>query len=337
LFLEGFLVTAPFYNVIKGTSSGTPGTGAFTPLAASSGCAAWSTVPTGWIGLVRFEDGTAWENTYTYWNGTTLSRASTQVIASSTGSALTLTSAATAALVVDAREVQPHIAGTAARGMLGYCGATTPFAYATPATSVNGTGASASIASTNYLTSQARSQTNSATTANAQAGYTVTSAIGIVTTTAGKGGYEFQARFGAATLPTGPRLFCGMTDTTFSGNTGEPSAFVANYATFSKDSTDTNIQLLVNSGVSTGTKTDTGIALVANGWYEATIWVEPGATKVNSLLIRLDTGAIWAGTTTTDVPGNNSFPFPQILGGLSSTTGTAFGLCCGSMMVRIGS
>jgi hypothetical protein len=62
-------VASPFYNCIKGATSGAPGTGAFTPNAAASGFRAWSLVPTGWIGLVRYEDGTSWELTYSYWNG----------------------------------------------------------------------------------------------------------------------------------------------------------------------------------------------------------------------------------------------------------------------------
>jgi hypothetical protein len=101
---------APFYFAIKGTTSGTPGSGAFTPSAAASGYRAWSNVPTGWMGLVRFEDGSAWELGYSYWNGTTLSRGTNQRFDSSTGSALSLTSSATAAMVVDPREVlQPDV------------------------------------------------------------------------------------------------------------------------------------------------------------------------------------------------------------------------------------
>jgi hypothetical protein len=90
------------HGAIKGTTSGTPGTGAFTPNAAASGARAWSNVAAGWIGVVRFDDGSAWELAYSYWNGTTLSRSSAGFIDSSTGSQLSLTSAATAALVVSA-------------------------------------------------------------------------------------------------------------------------------------------------------------------------------------------------------------------------------------------
>lgn len=326
----------PFYNAIKGTTSGTPGTGAFTPNAAATAFRAWSNVPTGWIGLVRFEDGTAWELSWSYWNGTTLSRAATQLFDSSTGSAISLTSAATAAMVPDSREVSSIIGGNTSRFAIGQVGGAVSSGSGFPAITITGTGAAATMATTNYLTEQPRIQVTSATTANAQSGVTVVSVMAVVSTTAGHGGWEFQGRFGCSQLPTGPRLFAGMTGTTFVANTGEPSALTANVACFAKDSTDTNIQLLVNSNAGTGTKTDTGIPLTANGWYKATIWNEAGTNSICALLIRLDTGAIWFGTTSTDVPANGALLFPQVLAGLSATTGTAMILHYGSMVVRAG-
>jgi len=128
-----------------------------------------------------------------------------------------------------------------------------------------------------------------------------------------------------------------MTNTTFIGQTVEPSSFTANYAVFALDSTDTNIQLLVNSNASGGTKTDTGIPLVANGWYEATIWAEPGSLTIYALLIRRDTGAIFYTSTSTDTPANGAMMFPQCVGGLNGTnTGTAFVLQFGGYRVRTG-
>jgi hypothetical protein len=331
-------MAAPFFLAVKGNTSGTPGTGAYTPNTAPSGYRAWSTVPADWIGLVRYEDGTAWEITYSFWNGTTLSRASTQVVVSSTGSQLTLTSAALAGMVVDPAEVQPHLGGAQLRGCWALPNSTTtPTVIGLPAMTVTGTAtASGALATTNFLTEQVRHRTDSATTANAQAGLSTTTPIAITSSSAGHGGWEYVVRFGASVLPTGPRLFTGMTATTFVANTGEPSALTANFAAFGKDSADTNIQLMVNSNVSTATKTDTGIAWAANGWYEATIWTDPGSTTVNALLIRLDTGAIWYGTTSTDVPANGALLFPQHIGGLSSTTGTAIQFQTSSITVRCG-
>jgi hypothetical protein len=328
-------VAAPFFAAIKGTTSGTPGTGAFTPSAASTGFRAWSLVPTGWIGLVRYEDGTAWELSYSYWNGTTLSRGTNQLFDSSTASVLTLTSAATAAMVVDAADVQPHL-GTTPWHVYAAIPGTTALGIGGQTPTMQGTSSGQPPTTTNYLTEQYRNQLISATTANAQAGWSA-AASAVVNTTAGRGGFEWVARFGASGLPTGPRLFAGMTSATFVGNTGEPSAFTANYACFAKDSTDTNIQLLVNSNAGSGTKTDTGIPLTANGWYEASIWCEPGSNKVYGLLIRLDTGDIWFGSTTTDVPASLAIMLPNLLGSLNGTnTGTAFTMAIGSMAVRSG-
>jgi hypothetical protein len=331
-------MTAPFYNAIKGTTSGTPGTGAFTPNAAPAGYRSWANVPTGWMGLVRFEDSTSWELCFCYWNGTTLSRASTQLYDSSSGSQLTLTSAATASMVVDAAEIMPDLGATSWRGYFPIINAAAPTAIGLPAATVTGTGAGVLPAATNFLTEQPRTQISSATTANAQAGLTTATVSGLVSSTAGHGGFVFRARFGASQIPTGPRLFVGMTNTTFVAVAADPSASrTAANAGFSKDAADTNIQLLVNdNSASASTKTDTGIALVANGWYEAVIWVEPGATKVNALLMRLDTGAIWFGTTTTDVPPTGALMFPQVIGGLSGTTGTAMILHVGAVTVRSG-
>ena len=325
---------APFYNAIRGTTSGTPGTGAFTPSAAASGYRAWSIVPSGWIGMVRFEDGSSWELTWSYWNGTTLSRSSTQLFDSSSGSAISLTSSATAAMIAQASDMMSHV-GTTKWSVWLASTASALTALGAAAVTVFGTNSAPGLATTNYLTEQLRVQYASATTANAQGGPT-TPALAIVDTSAGHGGFEFVCRFGASQLPTGPRLFVGMTSTTFAGNTGEPSALTANLACFAKDSTDTNIQLLVNSNAGGGTKTDTGIPLTANGWYEASVWIEPGSNKVYGLLIRLDTGDIWYGSTTTDVPANGASMLCNALGGLSSTTGTAFQMCVGSMSLRAG-
>lgn len=327
-------MSSPFYNAIKGTTAGTPGTGAFTPNTAASGFLAWSTVPTGWIGLVRYEDGSDWELQYSYWNGTTLSRsATTQFVASSTGSGLTLTSAATAAMVVDAGAVMPHLGAASWRGYQPIP-ANLHTTVGLPAVTVTGTFGAASVAATNYLTEQARAQVTSNTTANALAGISNGTITAVYSTTAGRGGFEFCALFGVTQLPVGPRLFVGMSTAIIS--TTEPSALVQNFAIFGKDSTDTNIHLMTNDGSGSGGKTDTGIALVVNGWYEARIWAEPGGGKIYGLLVRRDTGDIWFGSTTSQLPTANSLLNQYCLGGLSGTTGTAIVMQCGHFLVRSG-
>jgi hypothetical protein len=329
-------VAGPFHNAIRGTTASGPGTGAFTPNAAVSGFLAWSTVPTGWIGLVRYEDGSNWELSYSYWNGTTLSRGTTQRVASSSGSLLSLTSAATAALVADGYSLAPDTPGVL-RSLTPTPNSTTVTAVGMVAATATGTAANAAIAATNYVTEQPRVQIPSATTANAQCGYSHTAIYAMTSTNAGRGGWKFRARYAATGLPTGPRLFVGLTGTTYVGNTGEPSALVANYAVHGFDSTDSSvIQLITNSNASTGTKISTGITFAVNGWYESMIWCDPGSTTINALLIRRDTGAIHYTTTNTDVPVNGALLFPQCLGGLSATAGTAFTMQFGGYSVRAG-
>ena len=326
----------PFFNNIKAVASGTPGTGAFTPNAAASGSFTWVNVPTGWMGLVRYEDGTDAELSYSYWDGSTLSRSATQFVQSTTGTRLSLTSSATAALVIDANAVQPHLK----MNNFGWAPNVGAATYAGVGTGVGpgitGTAAAATIAATNYLTTQQRVQLTSATTANAQAGLSVTTVVALVSTTSDRGGFEFTARFGCSQLPTGPRAFIGLTSSTFLGSTGEPSALVANYAALAKDSTDTNFQFLCNSNAGSGTKIDTGIALAANGWYEVSIWCDPGSNTMSMRLFRLDTGAIYYGSTATDVPATGALMQPNVIVGLSSTTGTAIVFHTGQVNIRTG-
>jgi hypothetical protein len=268
---------------------------------------------------------------------TTLSRASTQVVASSTGSQLTLTSAATAALVIDAAELQPHLGGCRLAGWNAVPNGTAPTLIGTGSAAASGTNAGVNLATTNFLSEQARIQYTSATTASAQAGISSTVAQAVYSTASGRGGFEFTSRFGASGLPTAPRVFVGLTATTYVGSTAEPSALVASFAALTLDSTDTNLQFTTNDNSGGGGKNDTGIPFVVNGWYEVSIWAPPGGGSVSCILVRLDTGAIWYGTTALNLPANGALLAPHILGGLNGTnTGTAFVFQFGSMTVRAG-
>lgn len=328
---------SPFYNAIKGTTSGTPGTGAFTPSAAASGFRAWSNVPAGWVGLVRYDDGTDWELRYGYWNATTITRGSNSFHSSSTGSGLTLTSSATAAMIADAMEIMPHLGGVPWRGWFSVPNNATMTSVGVSGLTTTGTAAAAALATTNFLTEQPRTQvTMATTTANSQAGWSGTNIYGIYSTSTGRGGAEFSSRWGLSVLGVGPRLFIGATSTTWIANTAEPSAHTANTIIFGKDSTDTNIQFITNAAASgSGTKTDTGIALAANGWYESTVWWEPGGGKASGLLYRLDTGEIWYGSTATDLPANGALMLPLVTCGIA-TAGTAAVIQPGSLVIRSG-
>ena len=328
-------MAGPFHNAIRGVTLVVPGTGSFQPSGAAPGALPWPSA-IAWAGLVRFEDGTDWELRYCFWNGLTISRPAAGFVASSTGSGLNLSANATAELVADGYRVRPDTPGVY-RELIPVPGSNAPQALGMPAATGIGTATAPALASTNYLTGQNRVQYASATTANSQAGVVNTQAMAIIDTSSGRGGWKFACRYGASTLPTGPRLFVGMTAGTFASNTGEPSAFVQNYAVHGRDSTDTFIQLITNSNAGGGTKISTGISFAANGWYESVIWCDPGNFTIKALLIRWDTGEIHYTETSTDTPNNASLLFPQMIGSLNGTnTGTAITMQFGGYSVRSG-
>lgn len=332
------MVAGPFYNAIKSISSGTPTSTAFTPSTASAGFLAWSTVPTGWWGMVRFEDGSAWELQYGFWNGTTISRSATaQFVSSSTGSALTLTSAATATLVCNGLGIDAK--GYVPRAFVAPIPGTTTFStFGMPALSTVGTLGSVTVSSggTNAASATPKVRSTSATTANAQASFSSTTTLAGVSASAGAGGYLFSCRFGTSAFPATGRMFIGMTGTTFVANTGEPSAFTASYAVCGRDSTDTNMQFLMNSNVGAGTKIDTGIPFSFNDFFELYIWALPGSLTTYFLLVDQVSGAIFYSSSSADAPANTAGLMPQMICGLSATTGVAFALEFAGMSVHTG-
>jgi hypothetical protein len=318
------------HGAIKGTTSGTPGTGSFTPNAASTGARAWSNVAAGWIGVARFEDGSSWELAYSYWNGTVLTRAANGFIDSSSGSQLSLTSAATAALVVSADAVEAPIGAARLSAFIGGGGSLATIADGV--TSLGGSAAAHTLATTNACTEQAATKYTSNTAANNIGGAKGSTPV-LFSTSSGHGGFDFSARFGVSQLPTGPRLFMGLYDGSYA-ITSEPSAQTGNFAAFGLDSTDTNIQFETRDNTTTG-KTDTGIPLTVGGFYLARMWAPPGGAKIYGLLIRIDTGAIWYGSRTGNLPTSGSALVTNFVAGLNGTnTGTAAVLHIGSIVTR---
>jgi hypothetical protein len=318
------------HGAIKGTTSGTPGTGSFTPNAAATGARAWSNVAAGWIGVVRYEDGSSWELAYSYWNGTVLSRPSAGFIDSSSGSQLSLTSAATAALVASADAIEAPLGACRFSAIIG--GGSGLVTIAETVTLIGGSASPNTLAATSFCTEQPATKYTSGTTANNAAGAKGSLAT-FFSTTSGHGGFDFTVRFGFSSLPTGPRLFLALYDGTYS-QTSEPSAQTGNFSAFGLDSTDTNLQLMTRDNTTTG-KTDTSIALVNGGFYLARMWAPPGGAKIYGLLIRVDTGAIWFGNRTANLPTSGSALVPTFVAGLNATnTGTAATLHIGSIVTR---
>lgn len=333
-------MSGPFYNNIKGTTGSAPGTGAFTPNGAAPGSLAWSTVPSGgYIGLVRFDDGDAWELRYSFWNGTTLSRTANSLVASSTGSDISLSANATASLVPDAHAFQ-HFSGNPARSYLAGPNSDTIHAVGLSAATVTGTVSALGGGSSTIKGSIPRAIISSLTTANSWAGLYSSSAVATGFSTAGSptkvGGFLFSSRFGLGFISqtTGIRMVSGMVGSVFIGS-AEPSAHAAVNAFFGKDSTDTNMQFIYNlTGSGAGTKVDTGIGWGSNtSWFDAKIWNYPGSTTCYALLIDLINGTVFY----TSVSGFSLMSgYPMTYAGLTSTTGTACVLEFSGMSVRSG-
>jgi hypothetical protein len=320
-------VAAPFFDNIQGTVTSGPGTGAFTPTAAGGNALAWSTLPANQILNYRADEGSTWETGVGLWNGTTLSRNLDQ---SSSGSLINFGTGVIITASIPSTEVQPHIGG-------GHWGLVTASPNVSAFDKLGlvpvdvGTAAASAVASTNYLTRQHRAKRTSLTTANALAGLTFANASVYRSTTAFMGGFEFVARFGCSGLPTGPRLCVGVGAANMAA--ADPSGLL-NMAAFIKDSADTNIQFATNDGTSTATKVDTGIPLVANSFYEMSIWQNPGEAKIYYSLVRLDTGAVKLGSVTADLPVADTAMLPQIQGSLAATIGTAIVMEISSLYLR---
>ena len=309
-----------FYGPIKALVSAVAaaGLGAFTPAAADAGALSFAAVEANTFHLVRAEEGAAWELFYSYWNGATLSRAATQFWTSSTGAPIAFTIAAKVAIVPDPNEVQIHLGGPKWFMWGTAWGVTTVTNVGGVLPSSVGTAASQTFAATNFLTRQIRSQLTSALTAWASAGWNSAINNGAIrSTNAGQGGWEYVARFGASQLAVNPCLIAGVAGSVLGA--AEPSSQL-NACFFGKDSADANIQFMVNDGAGACTKQDTGIPLVANGFYEVTTRCPPGGASVVGMLFRLDTGAIWIGSANTNLPAVDTILRANLMAGLNGTT-----------------
>lgn len=321
-------MAAPFFNNISGTVTVAPTTGSFTLTGASAGGDPWTDVPANSMVAYRADEGATWEYGLGLWNGTTLTR---NVRDSSSGALISFGTGVVVSATLPADEIQPHIGGGKWAMASAVPAVTTPSVFGCAITQ-SGTAAALSPTTTNYLTRQHRLRLTSLTTANAVCGWTIPNGFVYRTTSSFLGGWEFVCRFGASTLPTGPRLLAGIAASAL--GIVEPSANL-NFAAFIKDSTDTNIQFATNDATGAATKVDTGIPLVPNAGYEAAVWNNPGEAKINYSLVRLDTGAIKIGSVTTDLPVVDTAMGAYCQGSVNGTnTGTGFVLEPSSLYLR---
>lgn len=308
-------MAGPFYNNIKGTTGSAPGTGAFVPNAAASGSTAWSSVPRGWWGLVRFDDGSAWELRYSFWNATQLSRSANTLVASSTGSSLTLTASATAALVPDGLNMQ-QLFGASTRDLRPIIASASgnPFTHTFDSIITRGTFTSYSVsASTNRL-SPMFSVRGATGDANSQALITTTEPQAVVMTSyfGQEAGYHVIWRVTPHNGSSDRRFFCGIaTSTAPVDATVDPSAVATGLVGFGVDSADTTMQLISKTGGGTTDKANTGFSYSGSAEVpmEIHIWNNSNSTTTHCLYMGYDTGSgardIYYSTAAAPPPANS--------------------------------
>jgi hypothetical protein len=311
-------------------SSAAAGTGSFTPSNAAKGMFAMGQLRVGQAALFRFDDGAAWELRWGFYTGSAITRPANGFVASSSGSGLTLTANAVVTLMSPL--------GLWHRGMGEWVGSLVPVngsssisASGFAAAAADGTLGSVTPADTSLFTRQVRNSCTSATTANAAGGVR----SGSTQSTSRNAGLHFTSRFGASQLPTAPRLCVGLSNAT-GALAGEPSA-LTDVLLFGKDSTDTNIQMMVNDNAGTASKQDTSIALAINVLYEAAVWCDPAGATVYGLLIDYTNQALWYGTAASNLPTAGTGMGARSGGSLNGTdTGTALIFYFGGLYLRAG-
>lgn len=154
------------------------------------------------------------------------------------------------------------------------------------------------LAATPFYASMCRARfSTTATAANAN-GVRSANAQWFTSTTANMGGMFMVTRFGMNSIPANGRFFCGFSSTTGALAAGtEPSALL-NLFGLALDSTDTNFQIIHNSGSGAATKIDAGANFpgktAAADFYEFRIFIPSGGgnTPVFMSLERLNTGQL---------------------------------------------
>ena len=214
-------------------------------------------------------------------------------------------------------------------------GTTLAINWGTAWTALNsGTGAAQSHptkSSTNAMTSMNRANFGTGTTATGVSGIRSTNTVAWLGNSSGLGGFLFFSRFGVETVSGTYRAFIGLsTNTTVLGAAVEPSNGLIHSIFLSKDTTDTNWQVVTRNSTTGGTngvnynKIDTGIAVTAGQVLDLYIHSAPNSQSVKFHIKNGVTGAeLYSSgslTVTGTLPGNTQFLYSQIQ--MVSTTGT---------------
>jgi len=201
------------------------------------------------------------------------------------------------------------------------------------ALTATGTATAANVATTNRHTWMRRlNYLVTAAATSAVAGWRSTAAQFGRGNAAGMGGFTFICRWGPATgvSTSTNRAFVGMRNVTTAPTDVQPSSLV-NLLGFGWDAADTNIQFMHNDASGTATKVDLGGSFPvptsdATQAYECALFCAPNGSTIYYEFTDLTTGAVAAGSVTTDLPSTTTLlaPFGYMsVGGTSSVIGIA--------------
>lgn len=323
----GYVSTPPQISPFPLLTTAAPGSGSFTPTILTRGIARLGQLRVGGCFLFRFDDGADWEVRWGFYTGSVVTRPTNGFVASSTGSALTLTVNAIAT-ALSPLGLWSRGMGETAMSIVPATSTATLVSSGLGTATVTGTAAAGTFADTNQLTRQNKTQLTSATTASASNEVKPSAACVSRNT-----GYHFCSRLGVTQLPNAPRMWVGTGGGVISN---EPSAFVDTLG-FGKDSTDTNIQMMVNDNSGTATKQDTSIVLAINTLYEVSVWCDAAGATGYGLLVDYTNQALWYGSAASNLPTIGTFVFARSVVSLNGTdTGTAAIMQFCGMYLRTG-
>ena len=219
--------------------------------------------------------------------------------------------------------VQPALFGSTVCMWLPGTGTTVAINFGVSFTARNngGTGAAQATparASTNAMTSLARAQFGTGTTATGGSGIQSANTVAWRGNAAGLGGFYFFARFGIETLASDMRAFVGL-----SANNAAMAADAStwnNTVGICKDSADSVWQFLMRG--TAATKVSTGATITAGQILDLTLFAPPNGSNVTVRLVDAVAGTVYIDNVsyTTNIPAATTFMYMQAHN--QSVTGT---------------
>lgn len=221
---------------------------------------------------------------------------------------------------------QPMMWG-APTNILTWSGANSPFAIGNNSIGTTGTNVvTASAAATGY--SRIQGYTSGASTGTFGRFYFATGCC------ATAGGFIMATAFNTHAVNSTMRCFVGVLDTTTPTAIGDPSAYT-NSIGAGWDSGDTNLSWYHNTSSGTATKTTMGASFPASTTtnnYQLIVVANAGAAGV--WCKNLVTGAVFKGSSASNIPVSTTILFPSFLANTGPTSSTAVGISSSGMMLR---